>query len=65
MDAANTNRNKGTDMADRFDRDARRANFKLQQHHLAMEILRQSSGPDIMTMAEAMRQAKRELAQGR
>lgn len=43
------------------DRDAQWGNDRLKVHFLAMEILRQHSGPSLMTMAEAVTQAKKEL----
>ncbi len=43
------------------DRNAKWGNDRLNVHSLAIEILRQHSGPSIMTMAEAVTQARREL----
>ena len=44
-----------------FDRDAECGNRRIQVRELALEILRQHSGPGILTMGEAVAQARREL----
>ncbi len=44
-----------------FDRDAECGNRRIQIRVLALEILRQHSGPGILTMGEAVAQARREL----
>ncbi len=44
------------------DRDAAWGNDRLAVHTLAIEILRQHQGPSILTMAEAVTQARSELA---
>ncbi len=44
-----------------FDRDAESGNRRIEIRLLALEILRQHSGPGILTMGEAVAQARREL----
>jgi hypothetical protein len=59
----NNNTGKEAEMSNtsQADRDAQWGNDRLKVHFLAMEILRQHSGPSLMTMAEAVTQAKKEL----
>lgn len=49
-------------MRSNSDRNAQWGNDRLNVHSLATEILRQYSGPSIMTMAEATTKARRVLA---
>lgn len=47
-----------------FDRDAECGNRRIQVRELALEILRQHSGPGILTLGQAVAQAKTELGRG-